>query len=369
MAGVERGRDAGAVASGALDALPTQVAILDSEGVIVDTNRTWRTFGTANGVHEDPGMEGVNYLETCAESGDELGGRAADGIRDVLLGRRDEFTLEYPCHGPDERRWFSMRATAFEYGEEPHALVVHLNVTRRKRAELRVADKNDQLEALTRVLSADLGEDLEEATDAIAAHVLRAEEIPPELEDAQAALERMEDLLDDALVLARGSDITPERVEVGRVARRVWDGADTGDARLSVGEPPAIDADAELIEQIVGSLVENAVEHGSTGERGTKRPDDAVERGSTGEDVPLTVRVEAVEDGFAVADDGAGIEAERREHVFDAGYTTGRFNSGLGLTVVDQLARAHGWDVSLDAEGPGTRVEITGLSHPQGVRP
>ena len=75
----------------------------------------------------------------------------------------------------------------------------------------------------------------------------------------------------------------------------------------------------------------------------------------------LTVRVGALSDaeGFYVADDGEGIPAGERERVFEAGYSTTEEGTGLGLGIVDRIARAHGWeaDVASSASG-GARFEF-----------
>jgi hypothetical protein len=128
----------------ALNSLPLQVVVLDREGVIRYTNRAWRTFGTANGL-EEPIEEGADYLGVCEAAGTEAQA-AADGIRAVLRGDRDEFSLEYDCHGPDEKRWFLMRATRFEAPVAgptggTNALVVHHDVTDRKLAERAAAEE------------------------------------------------------------------------------------------------------------------------------------------------------------------------------------------------------------------------------------
>jgi two-component system sensor histidine kinase/response regulator len=63
---------------------------------------------------------------------------ATEGIRQALAGIRDEFNVEYPCHGPSEKRWFVMRATSFLENGECRAVLAHENVTVRKLAEEKV---------------------------------------------------------------------------------------------------------------------------------------------------------------------------------------------------------------------------------------
>jgi nitrogen-specific signal transduction histidine kinase len=102
---------------------------------------------------------------------------------------------------------------------------------------------------------------------------------------------------------------------------------------------------------------EDAVEHGSTGSR--PEADDAVEHGRD----DVTVTVGDLETGFYVADDGPGVPADERESVFDAGYSTATDGTGFGLSIVKQIADAHGWDVTLtESEAGGARFEITGVT-------
>ncbi|UHD14380.1 chemotaxis protein CheB [Thiocapsa bogorovii] len=115
-----------------LDSLPEHVAVLDPKGVITLVNRAWREFAAANG---DPDLKvsgvGSNYLTACdGGSGDDSpGGRTAlEGIRAVLDGRRDGFAMEYPCHSPHEKRWFSMHVAPIRH-VGGGVIVSHINVS------------------------------------------------------------------------------------------------------------------------------------------------------------------------------------------------------------------------------------------------
>jgi signal transduction histidine kinase len=122
--------------SAVLDSLSSQIAVLDSAGVIVAVNRAWRRFALENAVL--PGAAprhtevGCNYLAVC-DAGDGAHAAAA-GIRRVLRGEAEEFTLEYACHSPQQRRWFLMAATPLD-GAGRGAVVAHTNITARKLAE------------------------------------------------------------------------------------------------------------------------------------------------------------------------------------------------------------------------------------------
>lgn len=122
--------------------LEDQITVIDKAGNILEVNLAWQNFGLENGLPSGYTCFGHNYLETLSDSsvaGDSLAGEALQGIASVLAGKRAFFYFEYPCHSPDEKRWFTMRVTAL-HGDESEGLFVisHHNVTQRKLAEERV---------------------------------------------------------------------------------------------------------------------------------------------------------------------------------------------------------------------------------------
>ncbi|MEF8773428.1 MAG: bacterio-opsin activator domain-containing protein [Halobacteriales archaeon] len=133
-------------ARAALDTLPLNVAVIDEDGEILLTNRSWDEFAVEQGGVDDPETLRSNYFAAAEATVEGEGDRAEDGIRAVLNGKRDSFVLEYPCHSPDERRWFLMRASPILVDGERGAVVAHLDITERKLAELAAEDRAGQLE-------------------------------------------------------------------------------------------------------------------------------------------------------------------------------------------------------------------------------
>ncbi len=74
-----------------------------------------------------------------------------------------------------------------------------------------------------------------------------------------------------------------------------------------------------------------------------------------------------LDDGFYVADDGVGLSTEAGERIFEAGYSGTRDGTGFGLSIVNRIVDAHGWDirVTASAEG-GARFEITNVEFARG---
>ncbi|RDZ66135.1 two-component sensor histidine kinase [Haloferax sp. Atlit-12N] len=336
------------LAFSSLDALPTQLAILDEDGVIVYTNRAWREFGNENDYQGDSSSIGTNYLGVCDLSTDADATTASEGIRAVIDGDRDEFSFEYPCETPEEHLWFTMRAARFTDDGDTYVQVAHLDITDRKRAELEAEERAERLRNLARMLSHDLRNPLSVAVGYVES--LLDEEVDADrLEPVAGALDRMDDIITDALVLARHDTVEDlSTVDLETRAAAAWEYVETGSAELAVADSAEFRADPGLLGHVFENLFRNSVEHGGT------------------DHLTVTVGVldgdSADATGFYVEDDGVGIPAEERDEVFEAGYTTGEEGTGLGLSIVAQAVHAHDWDIVVtEAEGGGARFEVTGV--------
>lgn len=120
-----------------LESLPEHIALLAADGTIRAVNEAWTGFAASEG--GDPrGYEGEDYLavtEAAAARGSEDARAMLEGVRAVLEGERAYFSMEYPCHGPDERRWFRVEVTPLRGGLERGAVVSHINITERVERE------------------------------------------------------------------------------------------------------------------------------------------------------------------------------------------------------------------------------------------
>jgi signal transduction histidine kinase len=116
-------------------------------------------------------------------------------------------------------------------------------------------------------------------------------------------------------------------------------------------------ADADQLQRVLENLFRNSVEHGSTDSR--PQAVDSVEHGGD----TVTVRVGPSADGFWVEDDGPGIDADRRQTLFEFGETTHADGTGLGLAIVREVVEAHGWQVDVtDGSAGGARFEVSGVA-------
>jgi signal transduction histidine kinase len=76
--------------------------------------------------------------------------------------KQNVFYLEYPCHSPEEKRWFSIRVMKFE-GKEGLIIALHTDITDKKREEeekekisIDLVQRNKNLEQFSHIVSHNL---------------------------------------------------------------------------------------------------------------------------------------------------------------------------------------------------------------------
>jgi two-component system sensor histidine kinase FlrB len=87
--------------------------------------------------------------------------------------------------------------------------------------------------------------------------------------------------------------------------------------------------------------------------------ENAVQACAPGGRVRLALTAAGGQIGFAVRDNGCGIDAPARERLFEPFFSTRSGGTGLGLAVARGIARAHGGRLDLvAADGPGTEFAL-----------
>lgn len=115
-----------------VNSISAHVAIIDNQGVILETNQAWDDFSHENGMPDGYDCVGANYLSICstATRGTEDDAcRVSDGIMQVISGEISEFVTHYPCHSPDQKRWFVVRVVPFRDETVERIIVTHENIT------------------------------------------------------------------------------------------------------------------------------------------------------------------------------------------------------------------------------------------------
>lgn len=216
------------------------------------------------------------------------------------------------------------------------------DISERKAREREIERQNERLENFASVVSHDLRNPLNVAQGYL--DILQEDIDRDELSLVDNALDRMGTLITELLELARSNDEVGEATPVSMTATAEsgWRSVDTSEATLDTPESDRqVVADESRLQQLFENLFRNAIEHAG--------PDVCVTVGTTPE-------------GFYVADNGPGIPSAKRARIFEAGYTTEENGTGFGLSIVQQIATGHNWEVRVtDADDGGARFEIAGV--------
>ncbi len=213
------------------------------------------------------------------------------------------------------------------------------DITDRKQRITELRRHNERLEELAAFISHDLRNPLNLAKGNL--ELMEQHDDNSHLQSVNQALDRMSELLEDLLAMARSGQtvIEPETVELAETALLSWSNLSTSNATLEINADLAVFGDESRIRQLFENLFINAVEHGSQS---------------------VTVTVGELRDGFFVEDDGPGIPKTIKDDVFGHGFTTDTDGTGFGLSIVKGVADAHDWEVEIhEGETGGARFEFT----------
>lgn len=216
------------------------------------------------------------------------------------------------------------------------------DISEQKRRTEKLRRHNERLEEFAGFISHDLRNPINTATGYLELARDRVE--CPEHEAIDRSLLRMQELVDDLLVMARSEQhvVEPEPVELAQAARKAWRHVETGDATLRIEANPTLMADESRTRQLFENIFANAIEHGN--------PEGVITVG-------------AIDGGIFIEDDGPGIPLDQREAIFGYGYSTNESGTGFGLSIVQQIVDIHGWEIAVKSStAGGARFEITDVA-------
>ena len=310
-------------------------------------------------------MVNETFAEMVGYERDELVGRdsslvvsdevveAADQLyRDLATGDRETETAEAPLEaasGETVETEASFALIPRADGSDAERVGVVRDIAERKERERQLEQQNQRLESFASMLAHEIRNPL-----SIAQIYLRNARSGEEaaFDEVGDALERMEEIIDILLILARGSEsaFDPEPVALSETATEVWSNLAADPGRLSVDTDIVLESEPHHLQHVVENLFQNALEHA----------DDVTVR--VGSLDAVREESERTTGGFYVEDDGPGIPDAARERIFEAGYTTDSTGLGLGLTFIDQIVDAYEWELALtESESGGARFEFTNV--------
>jgi len=235
-------------------------------------------------------------------------------------------------------------------------------IVRSREAEENLQDANRRKDEFLAMLSHELRNPLAPIRNAV--EVIRRLAPPdPKLTMARDVVDRqvtllarlVEELLDVSRISQGKIALKKEPVDLGRIITHSVETArpliDARNQMLTVTVPAApvwLSADFARLSQVVANLLNNASKY--TGERGR---------------IELTASADEGEARIVVRDNGAGIEPQLLDRVFDLfvqgdrALDRGQGGLGIGLTLVKRLVELHQGRVEAASDGPGRGATFT----------
>lgn len=336
------------------------VAVIDCVGRIIGLNDGWLQFARQNGGRLRNVGVGVSYLEACQQavkSGNTDAAAAHQGILQVLEGALPEFSLEYRSPTKSEELWYEMIVHPLQR-QEGGAIITHLNITTRRRAELQAQTLLHELAHVSRVavlgeLTASFAHELSQPLMAIQTHAHVAKRL---ISDKQNGHQDLEDVLSDILAdnLRAGKILQQlrallkkDRVQfkplklnklIRDVADLLHDQAVLRKVKVTLAlEPhiPRVQGERIQLQQVVLNLMVNAFE--------------AMRRGR-GPERELTIQTSIIDEehvALLVRDTGPGIPLKQMDRIFEPFFTTKKEGLGMGLAICRSMVELHGGQISV----------------------
>ena len=262
-------------------------------------------------------------------------------------GEPARFETYYEPHG----YWLEVRVHSVEEGMFVHSR----DITRNKENQLELERRNQILKSFANTVSHDLRNPLNVAEGRL--ELAQETGDFEHLEGVAQAHNRMRNLIDELLRIARQDELSLSTVSLRTVATEAWETVTARGTTLDVEANPKIEAHEEQLRRLFENLFWNAIEHGDADRIRVGRLDDvSASRASGGSGDEQSES----SGGFYVEDDGSGIDPDHREQVFEDGFSTAEDGTGYGLAIVDSVTETTGWNIAVtDGKTGGARFEIT----------
>ena len=326
-----------------LDSLPINIAVLDESGTIVFVNRQWMQFGRENDVRPAESIDvGANYFQVCREARGEHSEEAPaalEGMQAVLAGDRDSFEMEYPCHSPDKKRWFTMRISRVRAGTLHGIIVTHTDITRRKISEEALAEEKARVELYNDLMGHDINNYNQVALGylELISSLMEKGELKDLLSKSIDAIASSSHLLSNLQKLQKAQTeiLKHEAMDLNQILSEIKAQYSKMPGKAItihyIPRPPCLVQANGLVRDVFANLIWNAIKHSNKG---------AVNIG-----LELNRRREGDRTycQVAIEDDGPGIPDSLKDRIF-ARHQRGNMEargSGLGLYLVKMLVETY----------------------------
>ncbi|MGA2886678.1 MAG: PAS domain S-box protein [Terracidiphilus sp.] len=385
-------RDSEEFAQSTIDALSSHLCVLDESGTIIGVNQAWTDFSSANRrmghdgdqdlsqSYDNQGM-GANYLEVCNRVVGPEAAEAqafANGIRSVLQGECDQYSKEYSCDAPHEKRSFLGRVTRFFSHGLVRIAIEHVNITTRKAAEEamrlakqeaeqesaranRLAEEAQQANASKSEFLANMSHEIRTPMNGVIGMtgLLLDTEMTAEQRhyaetvraSGQSLLTLLNDILDFSKIEARKLELEAEEFDLGillgHLAETIAVQARAKGLELALRVDPEVPTllrgDVGRLRQILTNLAGNAVKFTREGSVTVRVSLDEVDASD------CLVRFSVRDTGIGIPEEKSGVLFKKFSQVESS--TTRRYGgTGLGLAISKQLAELMGGSIGVTSQ-------------------
>ena len=349
--------------SAMLESLPGMALLVNRQGEILRTNQIRHEAAAAEGNGLDGARPGFKYIEYLRKlAGQEDGFLGAAAIEQVIAGERAGATAELPLSS--EGRWIEVRAIQLP-NQQSGSLIVHLDITQRKQAELERMRSRTEIYHLNRVaamgqLAASLAHELSQPLAAIMSNAEAAQrfagrpnpdmlEIREALDDITRDDKRARGVIQGMRSMLKKQNVVIEPVDLNQIAtsvvQMVRNEATLRGMRIELALSPTavvVKGDQVALQQVVLNLASNGLD---------AMMDTTAERRLT---LRTTVESSARVGAIWVEDSGPGVSAEARDKLFQPFFTTKRTGLGMGLSICQSILESLGGRIDLkDQHGKG----------------
>ena len=370
-------RQAEMLHSAVLASIHDQIAVLDQDGVIIETNPAWRRFVEHSASRPfEHGSVGEHYLQACAaaaQGGDAVARELLECIRDVLGGVSVHRRLEFSHDAPQGLLWYEVSIERL-HRPEGGAVITRSDITGHKQAITQAREQRQQLAHLGRAavlgeLSGAFAHELAQPLTAILGNAEAALELlPPDAPRLSEVRDMLRDIIKDDVraaeviqrlrsMLTQG-EIQRHRVDLDQLVREMLALARGDLITRNISVSTQLDSQAALVladpvqlQQVLLNLIVNAAEAMSTTAAGERRLTIATRRSDAGRMLECSV-----------ADRGCGIPPGDHERIFQPFVTSKKQGLGLGLAICRSIIEAHGgrlWaENAADARGAIVRFTV-----------
>lgn len=315
---------------------------VDMKGRIVSVSSTARKFfdlpEDVLGYHLakafPPGSEIIKILSDCLQ-GQET--------KDVLM----------KLPGIQERQLLANTSILYDAGKQVVGAVLSCrDVTHRRRLEEQIR-RQERLASLGKLV-AGVAHEIKNPLTSISGYIqfwLKSKTpTVKSLNTIYREVKRLDSIVNKLLLFAKPTSTVMTQVNVNGFVSRLLNfftetHAETVQFTFIPGEGlPEVNMDPDQVEQVLMNIIYNAVQ---------AMPGGGEVRISTGHDVEEKMVT------IDIKDTGCGVPEELLDKLFDPFFSTRAKGTGLGLTIADEIIRAHGGSIEIKSqEGLGTTVRI-----------